>query len=88
MKSNQFCEEMIYKGQPVSLLIKREDVFTMGRCLSFDDTVAKRFCVDDCLTISFTINRKHTLKHTKSLVFSPGVVNSDKYVFPPFSQEY
>ena len=88
MKSNEFCEEMKYKGQPVSLLIKREDVFTMGRCLSFDDTLAKRFCVNDCLTISFTINRKQSLKHSKSLVFSPSVPNSDKYVYPPFTQDF
>ena len=91
MKSDEFCEEIMYKGQPVSLQIKREDVFKMGRCLSFDDVLAKRFCVNDCLTISFTINRKQTFKSlvkSKSLVFSPSVPNFDKYVNPPFSQEY
>ena len=63
----------------------------MGRCLSFDDGLVKRFCVNDCLTISFTINRKQAFKSlvkSKSLVFSPAVPNFDKYVNPPFSQEY
>ena len=71
MKSSEFNEEMIYKGQPISLLIKREEIYTTGRCLSLDDVVAKRFCTNECLTISFSIHRNQTIKQSKSFVFSP-----------------
>ena len=69
MKSPEFSEEITYKGQAVSLQIKSVDIYSTGRCLSFDDAVASRFCNNDCLTISFSIHRNQTIKHSKSLFY-------------------
>ena len=67
--SDEFNEEMIYSGQPASLQIERDEISTMGRCLAFNDTIAKRFCQQDCFKIIFDIRRNQRLKKSQSLVF-------------------
>ena len=53
-------EELTYTGQSVSLQIGREEIRNEGRCLTFSNAIAKRFCRND--GIEFSISVRHTPK--------------------------
>ena len=55
--STEYNEELSYTGETVSLQIAREQISVMGRCLTFDDEIAKRFCDGDDIQFSYHLRR-------------------------------
>lgn len=54
-------EEITYTGQVVSLHVGQKDIISMGRCLLFEDELAKRLSSNkDTITLGFDI--RHRLK--------------------------
>jgi E3 ubiquitin-protein ligase SIAH1 len=53
--SSRYNQELSYTGETISLQIEREQITTMGRCLTFDDEIAKRFCEGDGIQFSYSI---------------------------------
>ena len=48
-------EEISYVGEALPLLMERDEVIKIGRCLTFDDAIAKRFCDEDTITFHIDI---------------------------------
>ena len=59
IKNSENKEELSYTGNAVSLQLSSEQVISMGRCLTFDDEIAKRFCSGRQLEFDFHIRLNH-----------------------------
>jgi len=53
----EYNEELSYTGQPVSLLIDKNEIIRSSRCLTVDEDAIQRFCNNDRLTIYFHIRQ-------------------------------
>ena len=58
VKNANFDEKLSYTGQTASLQLTRGEICNNGRCLKFDDEIAKRFSEDNELTFIFRVRRK------------------------------
>ena len=61
VKNVNFDEKISYSGQTASLQLTRGEICNNGRCLKFDDEIAKRFSRDNELTFIFRIRQKYFL---------------------------
>ena len=59
IKTNHI-EELSYTGQSVSLHVGPDEISTLGRCLTFNDEVAKHFYYDDSIVIHVDVRRNPT----------------------------
>ena len=55
--SQDQLEQLTYEGNCVSVHIKKEDINSVGRCLTFTDETAKHFGPNDKINFEFKVNR-------------------------------